>query len=126
MNTLMRHFRMKFIVQELEDRVNAVVGNGHLLVFPEFLSLMAGKMTGTEDAFMDAEEADRCSAASSVPLVAAAHVAGAAADNRLERISHEEQLRFNCVFDQPPSSRCPPWCQGRVGDAASALAALRP
>ena len=62
-NTLMRHFRMKFIVQELEDRVNAVVGNGHLLVFPEFLSLMAGKMTGTEDAFMDAEEADRCSAA---------------------------------------------------------------
>ena len=62
-NTLMRHFRMKFTVQELEDRVNAVVGNGHLLVFPEFLSLMAGKMTGTEDAFMDAEEADRCSAA---------------------------------------------------------------
>ena len=72
-DTLMRHFRMNFTVQELEDRVNAVVGNGHLLVFPEFLSLMAGKMTGTEDAFMDAEEADRCSAASSVPHVAAAH-----------------------------------------------------
>jgi hypothetical protein len=106
-DTLMRHFRMNFTVQELEDRVNAVVGNGHLLVFPEFLSLMAGKMTGTEDAFMDAEEADRCSAASSVPLVAAAHVAGAAADNRLERISHDHGRGGHHADDarlRPPAS----------------------
>ena len=86
---LMRHFRLNPTVQELEDGVNAVVGDGHLLVFPEFLSLMAWKMKGTDDAFMDVEEPGCCSAASWVRHVAAAHVAAAASDNRLERISHE-------------------------------------
>ena len=71
---LMRHFRLNPTVQELEDGVNAVVGDGHLLVFPEFLSLMAWKMKGTDteemmvDAFNDAEEPDSCSASSWVPM----------------------------------------------------------
>ena len=71
---LLRHFRLNPTVQELEDGVNAVVGNGHLLVFQEFLWLMTWMMKGTDtdemmvDAFNDAEEPDSCSASSWVPM----------------------------------------------------------
>ena len=74
---------------------------------------MAWKMKGTEtegmmvDAFNDAEEPDSCSSSSWVPHVAAAQVAVAAADNRLECICQEEQLFSNCIIEQPPIQPLP-------------------
>ena len=124
-NSITRHFRLNITVQELEDRVNAVAMNGRLLVLSEFLSVMAEKKTVTEGEFIHVEEADRCSAASNVQQIAIARVASALADYRMYGQNAREQLCFKCLCDQPPSSRCPPWCQGRIGGAASAPAALR-